>query len=142
MGARAVGLRARGTGALAATAMGGVLPALRWLLAGVRKTELLAARRARPLDAASGRYPPGRFRHCHVSASAAGAASGLHLGDAELWPELRRQQKPAAPLVLEGEVGSRGSRPRPPPPRHQTLVLAQERWSRPALAWGRAQRAG
>lgn len=98
-----MGLGARGTGALAATAMGGVLPALRWLPAGGRITEPLAQLRARPLDAASGRCPPGSFRLCHVSASAAGAASGLHLSDAELWPELRWQQKPAAPLVLEGE---------------------------------------
>lgn len=139
--ARAMGLGARGTGALAATAMGGVLPALRWLPAGVRITEPLAQLRARPLDAASGRCPPGSFRLCHVSASVAGAAPGLHLSDAELWPELRWQQKPAAPLVLEGEgrvpwVPSFPSPPAAPRPETQTLVLAQEWWSRACTARG------
>lgn len=136
-----MGLGARGTGALAATAMGGVLPALRWLPAGVRITEPLAQLRARPLDAASGRCPPGSFRLCHVSASAAGAASGLHLSDAELWPELRWQQKPAAPLVLEGEgrvpwVPSFPSPRAAPRPETPTPVLAQEWWSRPETLVG------
>ena len=90
--------------------MGGVLPELRWLPAAVRRTEPLAPLTARPLDAASGRGPPGRLRRCHVPTRAACAAPGLHLGDAEPWPERRRQQNPAAPLVLAGE--GRFGRPR------------------------------
>lgn len=88
--------------------MGGVLTALRWLPAGVGPAKAPAPLRARPPDAASGRGRPGRLRRCHVSDAAAGAASGLHLGDAEPRPELRRQQKLAAALVLEGEGPARG----------------------------------
>lgn len=108
-GAGAVGLGGRGAGALAAHAMGGVLTAPRWLPAGVGLAKPPAPLRARPPDAASGRGRPGRLRRCHVSdAAAGGAASGLHLGDAEPRPELRRQQKLAAALVLEGEGPGRG----------------------------------
>lgn len=62
-----------GTGALAASAMGGVLPELRWLPAGVRRPEAPAALRSWPLDAASGRGRLGQLRRCHVSVGPTGA---------------------------------------------------------------------
>lgn len=70
---------------------------------------------AQPPDAARGRGLAD-LRRCHVSA-AAGAASGFHLGDVELWPELRRQQGPETALLLaamEAAVEVTAERDSPP----------------------------
>lgn len=83
--------------------MGGEWSALRWQLpAAAGPAGLSAPLGAQPPDAARGRGLAD-LRRCHVSA-AAGAASGFHLGDAELWPELRRQQGPETALLLAGEA--------------------------------------
>ena len=92
--------------------MGGESTAARWPPTGVGPVGLTAQLGAGPPDDAGGRGSPARCRcRCHVSAAAAAAASGLHLGDAEPRPELRRRPGPEAALVLAGE-GRPGGLPR------------------------------